>query len=73
MDLEFKAKFSEIGLIRDILPQIQDRFPQLSIEESLRLAQESLRKITSEGDSALYMAVVKLGLDYAINDYQKSK
>ncbi|MEK6875083.1 MAG: hypothetical protein AABX30_00160 [Nanoarchaeota archaeon] len=73
MNLEYKTTFSETGLIRDIGAKIQDKFPILDVEESRRLAQESLRKITSQGDSALYQALVNLGSEQAIESYRKSK
>lgn len=73
MSLEYDAIFLEKRLVSDIEKGVKDKFSGLDVKESRKLAEESLTWIRGRGNSVLYEGLVKVGLEYAIQQYQKSR
>lgn len=73
MSLEYNAIFLESRFVSDIEKGVKDKFSDLDVKESRKLAEKSLAWIRGRGNSALYEGLVKVGLEYAIQQYQKSR
>ena len=72
MSLEYDAIFLESRFVGDVEKGMRNEFPVLDVKESRRLAEKSLTWVRGQGNLALYEGLVKVGLEYAIRQYQES-
>jgi|SRR3989344_4687292 len=68
--LSYKLGLSESDLRRDIADKLSKKFPNVSFEERLNLAKESIETMALLGDRALYNALVEYGARLAIPKIQ---